>query len=335
MTKSILNILILIILTSSCAPLKRLKTVTQGKVEQKNYYEEIPFYYNNNTIILEVIIDEQAYNFMFDTGNDLTSIDHNLIPIINIKSNNVSNDITDAKNIKSNNDYISINSIQIGDIQFSNIGAQVFDHSPLEQVFGCELKLSGIIGSNLMRKAIWQIDYENKVIRLSDRVSSFDVSNNFEFKTNSGRYGGAKIEITLNDFSADYTFDTGSSSFISTNYYLVTLDWQQEKFYLKSIREIETNELIRYQYTFAPNYVTNRVSFFNQWEDNKLINPIKLNSKIVSINGIELDNLTNEQLCAIWKNQKDNILTENVEIEILENGVKKIIELKKKQLLPK
>jgi len=125
MTKSILNILILIILTSSCAPLKRLKTVTQGKVEQKNYYEEIPFYYNNNTIILEVIIDEQAYNFMFDTGNDLTSIDHNLIPIINIKSNNVSNDITDAKNIKSNNDYISINSIQIGDIQFSNIGARL------------------------------------------------------------------------------------------------------------------------------------------------------------------------------------------------------------------
>ena len=94
MTKSILKILILIILTSSCAPLKRLKTVTQGNVEQKSFQEEIPFYYYNNTIILEVIIDEKAYNFVFDTGNDLTSIDNDLIPIINTKSNNVSNDIT-------------------------------------------------------------------------------------------------------------------------------------------------------------------------------------------------------------------------------------------------
>ncbi|MGS2727135.1 retropepsin-like aspartic protease [Psychroserpens sp. BH13MA-6] len=404
MTKSILKITILLTLIVSCSPLKRLKTVTQGKVEQKHYLEEIPFHYDYSSIIIEVMIDGQAYNFMFDTGNDLTSIDNELISKINTKSNNVSNEISDARNIKSNNEYISIDNIKIGNIQFKNIGAQIFDHSPFEQVFSCGNKISGIIGSNLMRKAMWQIDYKNKVIRFTDRIEVFDLSNTYKFKTNSGRYGDAKIAIKLNGISSDYTFDTGYSGFISTNLntfenlnatntiqntkalvttftansasleekiygyisniqlgaihiqnkivgfgknqsnligneflenYLVTLNWNDEIFYLKPVKEVLNNELSKYEYTFAPNYVSNKFSFFNQWEDHKLTSPIKLNSEIISINGIEVSNLTNEQLCDIWKHQKNDILTETVEIEILENEVKKKIALTKKQLLPK
>ena len=404
MKKNIFSILILYSLITSCSPFRMLKTVTQGEVEQKNYFEEISFFYHNNIIVLEVIIDGQAYNFIFDTGNDLTSIDSSLISKINSTSNKVNGKILDAKNIKSNNEFISIDNIQIGNIKFSNIGAQVFDHSPFEQIFGCELKISGLIGSNLMRKAIWQIDYESRKIRFADKIEAFDLTDNFKFKTNSGRYGSAKIEIKLNDFSADYTFDTGSSGFISTNLktldnlnskkgiqntkalitsfsasgksinetiygyvenidigeiniknqtvrfnknhsnlvgnrffknYLITLDWSGKAFYLKPIKEIVKSQFSKYEYTFAPNYKTNEISFYNQWEDHNLVNPFELNSTIVSINGIRVDKLTNEQLCFIWKNQKSKMLTKNVEIEIIENGIKRKIQLIKKQLLPK
>jgi len=209
--KNSLKILVLFMLIVSCSSKRISKTYRQGEVIQKNYLEEVPFFYYKDLIILKLKIDEKEHNFIFDTGNDLTSIDKSLIPKINIKSNNVKGKVVDAKNIKSRNKFISIDNIRIGKIKFSNIGAMVFDHSPFNQFFANKFKISGVIGSNLMRKVIWQIDYEKKIIRLSDKTEVFDLSNNNKLKTNSGIYGNAEIEIKLNNIPARYIFDTGSA----------------------------------------------------------------------------------------------------------------------------
>jgi len=115
---------------------------------------------------------------------------------------------------------------------------------------------------------------------------------------------------------------------------LVTLDWKRELFYLKPIKKIIDNSLQSYEYNFAPNFKTNKMSFYNKWVDHSLSNPFELDSKILSINGIKVMNLTNEQLCSIWENEKDKLKTPKVKIEILEIGKKRTITLTKKQLIP-
>ncbi|WP_162555783.1 aspartyl protease family protein [Reichenbachiella versicolor] len=380
-----------------------MKTLKQGEVKQEDFLTEIPFYYQNNTIIIEVQIDGRNYNFIFDTGNDLTSIDDGLMSEISVKSNNHSQKVSDAQKNKLVTEFVSIESLSIAGVEFTNIGAQVFDHSPFEQVWGCGQSVSGIIGNNLMRKAKWQIDYKNRVLRVSDKIDAFDIQDAVVFETNSGKHGGARIEVALNDVKAKYKFDTGSSGFISSdlktfdklktntqiqstqatvssftasgknlkvkNYayiedievnniqvhnqviafsenhakllgnkffdnYLVTLDWTNELFYLKPVDEFKNGSLKVYEYTFAPNYIKNKVVFYNTWNDHRLNQPIDLNSDILSINGIELTDLTDEQLCSIWENQSKDFKTNKVDIEILENGKKRTVTLTKKQLLP-
>lgn len=149
-----INIVLIIatIILVGCTPLKRLKTVTQGKVESKNYYEEIPFEYYNGEIIIEVEISAKKYHFVFDTGADLTQIDDDLLHQIAYKSNKVTNTITDANNTKKKSEYITVENIQIGTINFAQTGAFVADLSHFSEMFGC-LEFDGIIGSNLMRKS--------------------------------------------------------------------------------------------------------------------------------------------------------------------------------------
>lgn len=398
-------VVLLFLLTVSCTTLKVLKTVTQGKVKQTNYLEEIPFIYYNDIIIVALTIDGANYHFIYDTGNDLTTINGDVVDKIKTTSNNVSNETKDGNNVSTKNKYISINNITIGNINFENTGAQIFDHSIFEQILGCDLKISGILGSNLMRKAKWQIDYTNKTIRFSDKIGLLNVTNeHVALEIYARKYGSAILEMQLNGVRDDYNFDTGFSGFIAadltvfdslnssnevqhtkslvTTYYgngkaveenvdayikgidmgrisrknqivnfskgspniignkfwenyLVTMDWQDKQLYLKPIKEMEPGVLNQYEYKFAPNFETNKFAFYNKWNEHNLENAFSLEVEILSINGINVENLTNETLCSIWKNQKDNLLTDVVEMEIMENGVKRKIKLTKKQLLPK
>ena len=215
MKKNLLLMLLFLISIVSCSSLKRLKTVTQGAVKQERYFEEIPFKYINNQIVLEVSIDGNAYNFIFDTGNDLTVIDYSIMEGIHYKSNNVKGEISDSNGISRESKYFSIDDLKIGAINFENTGAYTSDLSHFYQFLGKDSYV-GILGSNLMRKAKWQIDYKNKVIRISDAIDHFDMSTDaLVFKTKSGTYGEAEIKIKLNTTENKYTFDTGYNGFIS------------------------------------------------------------------------------------------------------------------------
>ena len=214
MKKNVLLILFLPLLLNGCSSLKRLKTVTQGNTVQRDYIEEIPFEFIDNQIILQVEINDNFYPFIFDTGNDLTSIDLSLLDQIDYKSNNVNYTISDASNIARTNEYLSINKLSIGGIEFKNIGAQTTDFSHFKQVNACNHYV-GIIGSNLMRKAKWEIDYQNKILKITDNIENFIIPEDaITFKTNSGNYGSADIKISINEIEGKFTFDTGYSGFI-------------------------------------------------------------------------------------------------------------------------
>ena len=392
-------------LINGCSSLKRLKTVTQGNIIQQNYIKEIPFEFIDNQIIIQVEINGKFFPFAFDTGNDLTSIDLTLLEEVDYNSNKVNHEITDASKKTRINEYISIKKLKIGDIEFENIGAQTTDFSHFKQINACNHYV-GLIGSNLMRKAKWQIDYQSKKIKITDDIKKLNVSKGAtKFKTNSGNYGSADIKILLNGFEDEYTFDTGSSSFISadkllfdkinskkkiqyttrtginsftahgfttgTNYksiinsiklenieltdqivdfekgqskllgneflkhYLVTLDWDEEYFYLDKKLDFEKPEINQYQVVFYPNYLTNKIQIYGYWNDNKLDKTIELGSEIISLNGIDISNLKTSELCEFWYNRKEEFMKKTISAKVLNKGKIKNVQLKIKQLLPK
>lgn len=193
----------------------RIATTTQGNVLQQDYFETVPFNYYSNLIFLPVEVNGKTYQFLFDTGNDLTVIDDDLLSEINYKSNNVEGDIYDANNSKRTLQHITIKSIKLGAINFQNIGAQVTDLSSLSSILGC-VSLDAVIGSNFIRKAKWQIDYMKKEIRFSDNINSltFNKSNSINIKP---KKNSLPIDFNINGNIQTFTIDTGcNSKFIST-----------------------------------------------------------------------------------------------------------------------
>jgi predicted aspartyl protease len=211
---------LLILATSfilSCGPLKKLRTVTQGKVDKTNFIEEIPFEYNNGQIFIDVEISKKKYKFIFDTGNDLTILNKNLLNEVNYKSKKVGNTITDANQAKNYSEYIALENIKLGSINFLNTGATTMNLSHFKEIYGC-IEFDGIIGANLMRKAKWQIDYGKKIIRFTNNIENLTFNKkSFVFDMNSGNYGSFKIALSLNGVTEKFTFDTGYSGKISAN----------------------------------------------------------------------------------------------------------------------
>ncbi|MDW5289930.1 retropepsin-like aspartic protease [Formosa sp. PL04] len=402
MKNNLLLILIFSVSIVSCSSLKRLKTVTQGDVKQEHYFEEIPFKYIKNQIVLEVSIDGNAYNFIFDTGNDLTVIDYSVLEAIHYESNNVNGEISDSNGISRESKYVSIDDLKIGNINFLDTGAYTSDLSHFYQFLGKD-SYSGIIGSNLMRKAKWQIDYKNKVIRLSDNMDHFKISTEaLIFKTNSGKYGDAEIKIKLNTTENKYTFDTGYSGFVSaqlstfntlnanntipyitttginsigangimTNIkystllsiqlldilnateqlvtfaegdsnvlgnsffekFTVTLDWNNEKFYLDQNDQFEPSILEEYQVFFHPDYLKNQIIIYGYENNYVLDKPIAIGTQILAIDGVDVSHLDTQALHTYWTNRN---FAKTIEIEVNENGTSRTVLLTEKQLLPK
>lgn len=393
-------------LLTNCNSLKRLKNVTQGNVFENNFIQEIPFDYYEDLIFIKVFINNNNYNFLFDTGWDLTAVGNHILEDINISKVNVSGISTDAANKNIKFDYLTLENINIGTINFINIGVFSHDFTHLSERLGCLGSFDGVIGNNLIRKAKWQIDYKNKVIRISDKIEQFSIDEkSFIIPIKTKSYGHAYIDIELNGNKEKFSFDTGfsgkfqsdlklfeklksdknieytvkngfsgiqanggtsgqtfvsiiedfkmsnirlnnqrfdfekgESSLIGNEFFedfIVTIDWEEKHIFLEKQTEFTMDTLSAYELLFAPNYLKNQFQFYNTWLDYQLDEPTNLTSKILSINSIDVSDLSTIELCDLWNINNSKLLTKNVEIEILDNGNKKKIILTKKQLLPK
>ncbi|MFN6085891.1 MAG: protein containing PDZ domain protein, partial [Fluviicola sp.] len=80
------------------------------------------------------------------------------------------------------------------------------------EVISC-LDIDGIIGANLMKEAIWEFDYERKVITISDKKSSFTIPDNaIHLPFTPALSSTPEVTITYNGVEDKYvTFDTGSN----------------------------------------------------------------------------------------------------------------------------
>lgn len=152
----------LFLLFSGCAKKTYLNL---GETSSKNYVEEIPFEQIKKKIIVSVEIEGETYNFMLDTGapNVISKEFQEKYQYEKLFSLAVN----DANNKSKNADVVLLKSLKIGSLTFENNAAVVLDFEDSKEIWQC-LEIDGIIGSNLLRNSILQIDTKRKTLRLSD-----------------------------------------------------------------------------------------------------------------------------------------------------------------------
>lgn len=217
--KLVLSALIVLLCLTGCHLFKASKTISlmkSGEVAQKEFNVTIPFEYRLGLIVLKVSIAGNEYDFVFDTGTP------NIISVELAKKLGVDKtleiEVEDSQEKKSNLGIVKIEQIEIGDIDFLNTGATIADLSSSNPMLAC-LKIDGFIGSNLMRKAIWKIDYEHQKITLTNSMNNLNVSETAEkVKFEEDFLGKPKINIKLDNVVAkNITVDLGSNGHIKVS----------------------------------------------------------------------------------------------------------------------
>jgi len=136
----------------------------KGKSVNKNFYTEINYTEVQGKIIIPVVIEENTYHFLLDTGAP-NVITYGLFEKINSKSIKTIT-IKDANNKKMKMHVVSLPFITIGEATFKNIPT-IVNHKTTNLIFDC-FEIDGIIGSNLLRTTIIQFLPKEKLIKIAD-----------------------------------------------------------------------------------------------------------------------------------------------------------------------
>ncbi len=163
--------LITFTLINSCAINKAAKYLKEGKTEQENFTNTVPFELKKGWIILPVEIENKTYRFIVDSGTP-TLVSKELAQSLNMKVID-SVDAADVYDKAQKNKYTRIENIKIGKIDFVGTAALIndFNSTPI----WASLDVDGFIGSNLMQHAIWDIDFMQKQITITDNESNLNL----------------------------------------------------------------------------------------------------------------------------------------------------------------
>lgn len=208
-----LNISILFLFVSSLLFSQKL-AFDQGKINQKNYYEEISFELVNDKIMLPVVINNKTFSFLLDTGapNLISKRVLEEINVQNIKKINVS----DANNQSDEMEMVAIESIKLGNLSFENNVALVSD---LDNHFILKcFKMDGFIGSNLLRNSVIKISLKDKKIIITDDIKNLKTKSKPSKLKLFGEQKSPYVKINFSkegkkDVTEEVLIDTGMDGF--------------------------------------------------------------------------------------------------------------------------
>lgn len=214
--KKTIHLFILVLTFSSCFMSKTVRLAKKGHVEQKQFDKEFDFEYILDLIVIEVSVNGQPYHFVFDSGAFMSVIDEKVMAgmELDIKSKTKANS---SSGISEKKKVVLVDEFKIEGIQFQDISTFVMDLSGLQKAFGCK-QIDGLIGNNLMRKANWQIDYQNKKIRMTSDMANLKVAEKaYSYKLNPKKWGNTMLPIEIDGVERYFTFDTGFGGFVQSN----------------------------------------------------------------------------------------------------------------------
>lgn len=218
MLKRLLFSVIIILILSSCSIFKALKVAKRlGKstITAKEYMTVSKFEYENGHIFIKTKIQNQNFesNFIFDTGAG-TTVSPELSKKIDFKKITLKGDIDSKDPLQKS--FPMIDSLFIGNIKFLKTGAVEVEPSKITDP-RCK-SFDGIIGANILKNSIWQINYETKELMVADKLSKLNNINDaikIPF-TPASITGSPILSIVLNDsLTMNWILDTGFNGFIT------------------------------------------------------------------------------------------------------------------------
>ena len=210
--KKIFVLILLIFISFSCGIFQSKINFNQGRANQSNYLDSIPFDYVRGKIIIPVTIQGDTFNFLFDSGAP-TIISEEVQDKFSFRILG-SDTISDIYSNKNKMQIVIVDSLFLGSVRFDGIPALVSRFNELP--WSC-FNIDGFIGSNLLRNSIIKIDINKQYVVLSDRLRKelgYLHMCPMEMKLDHQSSPHVNISLGMN-IEESFLFDTGSDNFIS------------------------------------------------------------------------------------------------------------------------
>ena len=208
--KKILALSVVIAFLCSCNIFKALHLMNQGTVSTTDFLEKVPIEFVNHMLIIPVSIGGTQYKFILDTGAPTVlskeiADKQNLKTTCEIKS-------ADAYKNKSSMNFTNAGDINIGNLKFINQGAAIYDFSTNKEI-SC-FPFNSIVGANLMKSAIWQINLKDQIINITNDISKLKIADNaIKFKFHVMPSGTPVADVSVDGIQVNnVTLDYGSGS---------------------------------------------------------------------------------------------------------------------------
>lgn len=195
-----------------------MNRLSGGRVANKNFKEVVDFTLVDNRICLKARINdyEQELSFILDTYA-ICLIREGLLNKLNLDILDCTKELGEKfENTIMRPIFPKYHTISIGNVVFEDIGSMVMKETrdnPLLDVLE-----DGLIGANLMKSCIWQIDFRESKLIMTDQIDKFDNLDDaiqLSFKPMPIQ-GSPTIQVVLNGKdTVDVQFDTGGSGFLS------------------------------------------------------------------------------------------------------------------------
>lgn len=190
---SIYIALVIVVFLTSCQKIKIIKA--HGSVDQEEFTVTFPFELRQGVIVMEVNLKGKPFEFILDTGG-FNLIDKKIAEEIDLKGK-TSIDIPDSNGNERDVPLLKLDQMEIAGINFLGTGTGIVDFEDLNAV-GC-LELKGMIGSNLMQNAIWEIDYQKQEITITHSMETLDIpSTSYAVPFTTGTFKSPNVDLFLN-----------------------------------------------------------------------------------------------------------------------------------------
>jgi Aspartyl protease len=198
---------------SSCSQMKVAKLYRVEHLQQSDYQSVIPMQRVRNHIVVKVKIDDSEYDFLLDSGA-MTCLSKELAQKLQLKTL-AKQKITDSMGKSKKLGYSQLPKISVGKVNFYDIAVVISDFSQIQEN-SC-LTISGIVGANMMNKSIWQIDYRNEQISITDHQDSLPTLRGQKIIPFSvSQQGTPKFKVFDHDkIASDFVLDLGSGGGVS------------------------------------------------------------------------------------------------------------------------
>jgi len=195
-----------------------IQRLTGGSIQNENFREEIPFTFVDGRICVRARINEsqEENSFILDTyAPCLTG--ESLIESIPLDTLDLTKQMgKQLEKTLMKPLFPMYRSISLGNVIFKDIGAMAMrqdEDNPFIHVLE-----DGLIGANLLKFCIWQFNFQEKIIVITDRLESLNHVDNavqIPFMPISIQQS-PNVQVTLNDEDViEVQFDTGSRGFLS------------------------------------------------------------------------------------------------------------------------